>query len=162
MLRSNPLWVSASGSYSNLRLPLLTCVLTFSVSFILCFNRSLQSRPPLVQDRPLRVPEGVYLIRNALYGYVIESEHLKAPKKQRRSAHIYVVPSRDGSSPYQLWTIFQRRGEDSEYTIRNFATGAVLDVNCSSPEDGTQVIGYSAFGSPNQTWTIYGSRQSTS
>ena len=109
-------------------------------------------------DCPLRVPEGVYLIRNAVSGRVIESEHRKIEQK-RRNLHTYVAPFREDISHYQLWTIFKKYGKEFEYTIRNYATGAVLDVFCWREQEGTQVVSTSPFGPAqlNQIWVFYGS-----
>lgn len=75
--------------------------------------------------------------------------------------HVYVVPFRKSVSPYQLWTVFKREGKELEYTIRNFATGVVLDVFCSQETPGTQVVGYSAHGKPNQLWAFYATRSAS-
>lgn len=111
----------------------------------------------LVTTAPLRVPEGVYIIRCAVEGRVLEAEHVRL-RTRRRNAHIYVVPFRDNISPYQLWFVFKREGKELEYTIRNFATGVVLDVFCGHTKPGTQVIGHSAYGYAIQQWGFYATR----
>ena len=135
-----------------------------SIFLELCYRELtiiLKNPSTLVKDCPLRVPEGIYIIRSALDGRVIEAEHTRLATDKRNS-HIYVSPSQNGASPYQLWTVFSRSGKEFDYTIRNFATGVVLDVFCGRREDGTQVIGHSPFGAGWQTWAIYGSKRGAS
>ena len=118
-------------------------------------------RRSLVTNCPLQVSEGIYIIRNVGTGNVIESEHRKLGRK-RRNVHTYVTPLREELSQFQLWTVFKWAGKEFEYTIRNFATGVVLDIFCAQSKDGTQVIGHSAYGRPYQTWAFYGSTAAAS
>ena len=100
----------------------------------------------------------MYLIRNVASGNVIESEH-RGLAQRRRDLHTYVTPSREDINQFQLWTIFKKYGKEFEYTIRNYATGAVLDVFCWREQEGTQVVSTSPFGPTqrNQIWVFYGS-----
>lgn len=54
--------------------------------------------------------------------------------------------------------MFKRERKEVEYTIRSYATGALLDMFCSREQPGTLVIGHSAYGRPNQLWTFYATR----
>ena len=110
---------------------------------------------------PLHVPEGIYVIRSAHDGCVLEADHARL-RTHNRNAHVYVAPLRAEASPYQLWVVFKREGKDLEYTIRSLATGAVLDVFCARAEEGTQVIGHSAYGKPWQQWAFYATRSAAS
>ena len=122
---------------------------------------SLQAHHMLMTKTPLHVPEGIYVIRSAHDGRVLEPDHARL-RTRKFNAYIYVAPLRAEASPYQLWVIFKRSGKDLEYTIRSLATGAVLDVFCARPEEGTQVIGHSAYSKPWQQWAFYAMRSAAS
>ena len=114
-------------------------------------------RLPLVTTRPLRVIDGLYLIRNAADGRVIETEHRRPAPSY---LHACVAPSGDGLSPYQIWVVSAKPRRETDYTISNFATGASLDVFCGQAADGTQVICQATHAGQNQTWSLYASRAS--
>ncbi|GJE95732.1 RICIN domain-containing protein [Phanerochaete sordida] len=120
-------------------------------------NAPSAARSELVTTAPLRVPEGLYIIRSGVDGRVFEVEHSRL-RTRKRNAHVYVAPFQQTISLYQLWWVFKREGKELEYTIRSYATGATLDVFCSQEQPGTQVIGHSAYGRPNQHWAFYATR----
>ena len=118
-------------------------------------------RKALVTNSPLRVSEGIYIIRNVGTGNVLESEH-HGISQQRHNLHTYIAPLHDQVSQYQLWTVFKLQGKEFEYSIRNFATGGILDIFYANSKDGTQVIGHSVYDKPWQTWAFYGSNPAAS
>ncbi|KIP05975.1 hypothetical protein PHLGIDRAFT_480310 [Phlebiopsis gigantea 11061_1 CR5-6] len=117
------------------------------------------TRLPLSTTHPLRIPDGLYLIQNAANGRAVETEHWRPSPSY---LHACVAPSKDGLSPYQIWFVSAKRHKETDYTIRNFATGASLDVYCGHTQDGTQVICQASHGMANQTWSLYGSRAADS
>ena len=119
-----------------------------------------QTRPRLITSAPLHIPEGLYFIRSAVNGRAIETEHRRpAPN----FCHACMGTSNETEiSPYQIWIISSRNRRKSDYTIRNFATGASLDVFQGEVQDGTQVICFPSHDGDNQTWSIYGSQAGNS
>lgn len=99
------------------------------------------------------------MIRNASDGRVLETEHRRPAPKY---VHTFLATSQDGLSQFQLWLVYSSQKKETEYTIQNFATGAVLDVYCGHSEDGTQVISQTNHAGSNQKWAIYGARQGAS
>lgn len=98
------------------------------------------------------------MIRNADDGRVIESEHmLPSPNL----LHAYAAPPTAKLSVYQLWVVYKKGGRDFKYTIRNFATGAALDVFVDA-NWRNHVICWGSHGEANQTWEFYGSRRTHS
>ncbi|GJE96796.1 hypothetical protein PsYK624_130020 [Phanerochaete sordida] len=116
-----------------------------------------ETQPALgIKDVRLDVPEGLYMIRVGSSMECIECEHIKSSPT---FVHAYVAPFGKSINPYQLWTIYSRRGLDFRYTIRNFATGSVLDRQMGD-DGGNQVVCWSSRGGDTQTWEFMGSRQS--
>ncbi|EKM52547.1 uncharacterized protein PHACADRAFT_261044 [Phanerochaete carnosa HHB-10118-sp] len=114
----------------------------------------------LVTNVPLRVPEGIYIVRSAADGRVLEIEHARA-RSWQVSVHVYVAPFHENVSPYQLWTVFKNGGKSPGYTVRSFAVGAALDVCRGEATPGTQVIGHPWHTSTNQLWAFYATRSAT-
>jgi hypothetical protein len=106
-------------------------------------------------NHPLRIPEGIYLIRNAFSGRVLELEN---GIRSRESISVYTAPSRNGLDQSQIWSIMSNPHREHNYIIRNFAAGTVLDVTAYRSADGTQIACYPWNGGTNQTWEFYGSR----
>ncbi|GJE99857.1 hypothetical protein PsYK624_161310 [Phanerochaete sordida] len=103
----------------------------------------------------LDVAEGLYLIFNVAEGRVIESgrRHHYYP-----NLHAYAAPFGDKLSPYQLWVVFRRDGVERKYTIRNIATGAVLD-EWPKLTDPDRVQCWWPHGGGNQSWEFIGCKQ---
>ena len=110
-----------------------------------------------IADRLLDIPEGLYLIFNAAEGRVVESEHCKPNPSL---LHAYAAPFGNRLSTYQLWIVFQKDGTDKKYTLRNFATGAALDVDRDYASYQNHVRCWASNGKNNQAWEFYGSKQS--
>jgi hypothetical protein len=103
--------------------------------------------------------EGIYIIRSAADGRVLETERRRPVMS---SAHIYLAPLSEDSIQYQLWTIFSREGNGSPYVFKNLATGAVFDVHFAGERVGLTVTCHGWHGLSNQNWSIYYSRAATS
>jgi Ricin-type beta-trefoil lectin domain-like len=131
-------------------------IVSFQIS--LTKNRCQTIRPlmpPLITNYPLRIPEGIYLIRNAFSGRVLELEN---GAKSKGPVSVYTAPSRDGLDKSQIWSIMSIPHREHNYVIRNLAAGTVLDVTAHSSVDGTQISGFPWHGRTNQIWEFYGSR----
>lgn len=125
---------------------------------LVCSRAVMQETQPAlgIKDVRLDVPEGLYMIRVGSSMECVECEHIKSSPSY---VHAYVAPFGKSINPYQLWTIYSRRGLDFRYTIRNFATGSVLDRQLGD-DGGNQVVCWSSRGGDTQTWELMGSRQS--
>ena len=100
------------------------------------------------------VAEGLYLILNIAEGCVIESGR----PRDSSMMHAYVGPLRDKLSPYQLWVVFRRDGIKRKYTIRNIATGMVLDEH-QRLTDPDRLNCWWPNGGGNQCWEFIGCKQ---
>lgn len=111
-----------------------------------------------IPNCPLRIPDGIYFIRNASDGRVLEAEEYKSAT----AVHIYLAPSREGRLQTQLWCITRNHGKEFDYTIQNFALGSVADVYVNSSRQGARVVCHGPNGGGNQSWAFYGSRRGPS
>jgi len=116
---------------------------------------SPQPSTEFITDCPLRIQEGLYIIRNESDGRVLEAEEYKTSYP----AHVYLAPSQEGRRQTQIWCITKNAGKEFDYIIRSFALGSVLDIACESSDQGAHVIVFAPKGQRNQTWQFYGSRQ---
>ena len=110
--------------------------------------------PMPIANRILSIPEGLYLIRCALNGRVLEAANAQPTPKLLPA---YAAPRSDKISMYQLWIIFHRDGR-MKYTIRNFATGVVLDIDCET----NRAFCWPCHGRENQVFEFIGSTRSAS
>ncbi|KAI0035009.1 hypothetical protein K488DRAFT_44306 [Vararia minispora EC-137] len=120
---------------------------------------SVNSQPvpsAFIRDIPLRIDEGIYLVKSAVDGRVVEVDNLKRPE----SVHAFLAPSCEGRLQTQLWVI-KRMGKKPAYIIQSFAFGSVLDVWQASADPGTHVVAHELNGGGNQLWAFYGSREGT-
>ncbi|KZV61575.1 hypothetical protein PENSPDRAFT_658810 [Peniophora sp. CONT] len=117
------------------------------------------SRPELVANCNLRVREGIYIISNVANNRVIETVDQKP--FGGGAVHIYMAPSQNGNLQTQLWSIQKKEKKEFEFTIRSMATGLVLDVLYDPEWDrqGSKVGTHCWNGGPNQTWSIWGTRE---
>jgi hypothetical protein len=106
----------------------------------------------------LRIPEGIYLIRSAVDGRVLEAAERKTPY----GVHVYLAPSQDGQRQTQLWIITKVIGKEFDYTIRNLSLGTSLDIFLATSRQGSHIVCHAPNGGGNQLWAFYGSRQNNS
>lgn len=85
-----------------------------------------------------------------------------SPYKYYGSVHTFTAPSRDGTEHTQLWTMLAVPGKETEYYIRNLATGCYLDIWTANFQSGTQIVGHPASSGPHQVWQVFHSRQGDS
>ncbi|KAI0035008.1 hypothetical protein K488DRAFT_68738 [Vararia minispora EC-137] len=104
---------------------------------------------------PWQIIEGIYIIRNASSGRVLEVEDAKSGS----GVHVYLSPSRDGRLSTQLWYIKKKIASQSHYFIQSLALGSVLDIWMNSPHSGAHVVAHGPNGGGNQTWVFFGSRE---
>ncbi|KZV59311.1 hypothetical protein PENSPDRAFT_660085, partial [Peniophora sp. CONT] len=122
----------------------------------------IPSRLETITDRPLRVQEGIYLIKNAASGNVLEIEDFK-PYGHVSTTHVVLVPYPDEPLQTQLWSIQRHANKDFDFTIRSLATGYVLDIVHNWDREGTKVGGHPwQPGAGNEIWSAWGTRQGAS
>lgn len=118
-------------------------------------SQAAAQRPETKETR-LNLPEGLYLIRSASEGRIIESQHTNPCAS---GVHVFVAPATTKLSHYQLWVVLKKNGKNLQYNLRNFATGAALDVH-KNPNESNHVVCWSTHRRSNQTWEFHRSRQS--
>lgn len=147
--RSDPArWNSASTPES------LPAVRIPTNRFFLRVSHFVHQPPPFIPDISLQVPEGIYMIRNALNGWVIETDEVN-----ERAVRVHLAPSREGKAQTQLWAIQKSPRKGFSYDIRSVATGLVLDVYLNSDRQGSKVVAHGYHGAGNQSWAFWGTRQ---
>ena len=108
----------------------------------------------------LRVPEGVYMLKNVSDGQVVETVDHKPLGGDAQ--HTYMALSRDGRLQTQLWVVQKKANNDFSFVIRSMATGTVLDVNNGSNRPGSKVCAHAWNAGEHQTWSFWGTRESSS
>ncbi|VDC06400.1 unnamed protein product [Peniophora sp. CBMAI 1063] len=120
------------------------------------------ARSDPIIDRPLRVQEGIYLIRNAANGNVAEVEDFK-PYGHVQAVHAFMVPFTTRPSQTQLWVVQRHAHKDFDFVIRSLATGYALNVVHNHARDGAKVGGFPwEPGAGNEIWSFWGTRQEPS
>jgi hypothetical protein len=114
-----------------------------------------QSRANFMSNSPLRISEGIYLIRSVADGLVLEAEE----RKSSHGVHVYLAPSQDGQRHTQLWIITKAIGKEFDYTIRNLSLGTTLGIYRNSFQQGARIVCHAPNGGGNQIWAIYGSQK---
>jgi len=118
----------------------------------------LDDEVPFMSEVPLRVSDGIYMIKSAMDGRVVETAGVKlAPS---HAVHVFLGPSREARSQTQIWWI-KGKGREPAYSIHSLAFGSALDVWWNSPASGSHVCSHEPHGAGCQTWAFYGSRRGT-
>ena len=113
-------------------------------------------------DRPLRVEEGIYMIKNAASGRVLEIEDFK-PFEYVTAVHVSLIPPPDVISQTHLWLIQRNASKDFEFTVHSLATGYTLNVVFNSDREGAKVGGYPwEPGGGNGIWAFWGTNRGAS
>ena len=119
-----------------------------------------QSNSPIM-GRPLSIPNGIYIIRSAATGNVLELDN------GRRRAYwvpTYTTRQRDLTAERadlaQLWSITALPDYEMRYVIRNMASGTTLEILRARVESGARIGCFSYIGGPHQLWEIFAARRS--
>jgi len=99
------------------------------------------------------VDDGVYFIQNVKTGTVIELQNGSNAKKTKIQS-VKKRKLKDNLVAPQLWVITKIPKEDGKYMIQNANSWTYMDLDGTSTDNGTAVVGNKPDHTTNQNWII--------